>query len=205
MMVHVLLFELRYRLRKVTTYVYLALFMLLGFIGVHRASVGSGFIFHLTHAGSGNINANAPYAVNYLISALSYVGTIIACQFSLASRSAKCCTDVCVGNKNGRAPGCTNRVANGLRWGGTVPGPWTIGVRRGSAPARSLFATPVRNPPFSKGQSCLEVGTGVRRIRNGLFPHCRVGTAPRSNIAGPAAGWLALGRTSESESVRRRS
>jgi len=72
----ILLFELWIRKRKVSTYLYFLLFVGLGLLAVSRASVGHGFLCKLTNAGIGNINANSPFAIHYLIILLSNYGLI---------------------------------------------------------------------------------------------------------------------------------
>ena len=77
----ILSFELHHRFRKISTYVYFGLFFLLGFIAIFRGSVGHGFLCTLTHAGVGNVNANAPFALYYLITFLSHYGLLITAAF----------------------------------------------------------------------------------------------------------------------------
>ena len=78
---NILSFELHHRLRKISTYIYFVIFLLLGFIAIYRGSVGHGFLRRLTNAGVGNVNANAPYALYYLITFLSHYGVLITAAF----------------------------------------------------------------------------------------------------------------------------
>jgi len=78
---NILFFELKYRSKKISTYIYFALFLFLGYFAIYRASHGSGILYALTQAGGGNINANAPYAIHYFITFLSNYGILIASAF----------------------------------------------------------------------------------------------------------------------------
>jgi len=77
MIKNILAFELQYRFRKITTYIYFLIFFFIGFMAIYRGSVGHGFLTRLTGAGIGQVNANAPYAIYYLITFLSNYGIII--------------------------------------------------------------------------------------------------------------------------------
>lgn len=81
MLKDILLFELRYRTKKISTFIYFAIFLFIGFMAIHRGSLGSGILPGLTGAGIGNINANAPYAIFYLISIISNYGLLITVAF----------------------------------------------------------------------------------------------------------------------------
>ncbi len=74
-------FELRYRLKKVATYIYFCIFFLVGFFGVYRASLAGGLLRKWANAGVGNIDANAPYALFYLITLMSHFGILITAAF----------------------------------------------------------------------------------------------------------------------------
>lgn len=78
---NILSFELKYRLKKATTYVYFGLFLLIGFFAIFRGSYGSGPSRFLLAAGIGNINANAPYALFYLITMMSHFGLLITAAY----------------------------------------------------------------------------------------------------------------------------
>ncbi|MCK5057571.1 MAG: hypothetical protein KAT34_12995, partial [Candidatus Aminicenantes bacterium] len=78
---HIFSFELWYRLKKVSTYIYFVLFFLAGFFGVYRASVGGGLLRKLLSAGVGNVNADAPYVLYYLITVASHFGILITAAF----------------------------------------------------------------------------------------------------------------------------
>ncbi|MFC2155347.1 ABC transporter permease [Acidobacteriota bacterium] len=78
---HIFSFELWYRLKKVSTHIYFAMFFLVGFFGVYRASVGGGLLRKLINAGVGNVNADAPYALFYLITVASHFGILITAAF----------------------------------------------------------------------------------------------------------------------------
>ncbi len=78
MFLGMLLFELRRRIKRVSTWLYFAIFALFGFMGVYRASVGRGLLARLTLAGRGNIEADAPYAIYYFVTLLSAYGLLLA-------------------------------------------------------------------------------------------------------------------------------
>jgi ABC-2 type transport system permease protein len=69
------LFELRYHLKRLSTYVYFGLFFLIGFLVMNAA--GGAFDSLTIGGGGGKINANAPAILHNLISFLSYFGIII--------------------------------------------------------------------------------------------------------------------------------
>jgi len=81
MFIDILSFELRLRLRKISTYIYFGLFFLIGYAAIYRGSFGSGPLRFFTSAGIGNINANAPYVLFILITMMSYFGLLITCAF----------------------------------------------------------------------------------------------------------------------------
>jgi ABC-2 type transport system permease protein len=78
---HIFSFELKYRLKKISTYIYFGMFFLLGFFILCRTSVGGGPLRKLISAGIGNINANAPYVLYYLITLMSHFGLLITAAF----------------------------------------------------------------------------------------------------------------------------
>ena len=78
---HILSFELRYRAKKISTYIYFGLFLLIGFMAIHRASFGSGPLKFLITVGVGNLNANAPYVLYYLITVMSHFGLLITAAY----------------------------------------------------------------------------------------------------------------------------
>ena len=81
-MIHnILAFELHSRAKKISTYIYFLIFFLLAYVGLFRASVSHGFLNRLIGAGSGNIHANAPFAIHYLIMFLTNYGVIITAAF----------------------------------------------------------------------------------------------------------------------------
>ncbi len=69
------LFELRYHLRRLSTYVYFGLFFIIGFLAMNAA--GGAFSSVSVGGGGGNTNANAPSVLHGLITILSYFGIII--------------------------------------------------------------------------------------------------------------------------------
>lgn len=69
------LFELRYHLKRLSTYVYFGLFFLIGFLVMNAA--GGAFDALSIGGGGGKIDANAPVILHNLISFLSYFGIII--------------------------------------------------------------------------------------------------------------------------------
>ncbi len=78
---HILSFELKYRLKKISTYIYFGIFFLMGFFILWRTSEGGGPLRKLLSAGMGNINANAPYVLYYLITLMSHFGLLITAAF----------------------------------------------------------------------------------------------------------------------------
>jgi ABC-2 type transport system permease protein len=78
---HILSFELKYRFKKISTYIYFGMFFLLGFFILCRTSVGGGPLRKILSAGIGNINANAPYVLYYLITLMSHFGLLITAAF----------------------------------------------------------------------------------------------------------------------------
>ncbi len=78
---HMLSFELRHRFKKVSTYIYFAMFFLLGFGAIYRGSFGGGPMKFIATAGVGNININSPYALYYLITVMSHFGLLITTAF----------------------------------------------------------------------------------------------------------------------------
>ena len=77
MLKNIIFFELWLRARKISTYIYFILFLGFGLLAVARASIGHGFLAHMVNAGIGNINANAPFAIHYLILLLTNFGLLI--------------------------------------------------------------------------------------------------------------------------------
>lgn len=74
----IVLFEISRRMRKPMTYITFVVFLLFGFIGMWRASMGCGLMTRITTAGHGNIEADAPFALFYYITLLSTFGLLIA-------------------------------------------------------------------------------------------------------------------------------
>lgn len=81
---HILFFDLKLRFKKMSTYIYFSLFLLLGFMAIWRGSYGSGLLSKLTNAGTGNVMANAPYALHYFFTFVSNYGIMI-CAFLFGS------------------------------------------------------------------------------------------------------------------------
>ena len=78
---HMLSFELKHRFKKVTTYIYFVMFILIGFGAIYRGSFGGGPMKFIALAGVGNININSPYALYYLITVMSHFGLLITTAF----------------------------------------------------------------------------------------------------------------------------
>ena len=76
-----LTFELKHRFKKVSTYVYFAIFLLIGFGAIYRGSFGGGPMKFIAIAGVGNVNINSPFALYYLITVISYFGLLITTSF----------------------------------------------------------------------------------------------------------------------------
>jgi hypothetical protein len=74
-------FELKHRFKKVSTYIYFVLFVLIGFGAIYRGSFGGGPMKFIAAAGVGNININSPYALYYLITVMSHFGLLITTSF----------------------------------------------------------------------------------------------------------------------------
>ncbi|HSG29157.1 MAG TPA: hypothetical protein VLA34_11805, partial [Candidatus Krumholzibacterium sp.] len=74
-------FELRYRLRRPLTWVWLVIYGLFGFMGVSRASIGRGLLASMTSAGRGNIQADAPYGLYLYVTILSAFGLMVAASW----------------------------------------------------------------------------------------------------------------------------
>lgn len=71
-------FEIRFRFKKVSTYVYFAMFMAFAFLAI--ISVGGAFRGNrvvIAGAGEGKILANAPYAIYAIISIFTYFGMLV--------------------------------------------------------------------------------------------------------------------------------
>lgn len=69
------LFELRYHMRRLSTYVYFSLFFLIGFVAMNSA--GGAFDSVSIGGSGGRVDANAPFILHGLISLISYFGIII--------------------------------------------------------------------------------------------------------------------------------
>ncbi len=78
---HLFFFELRYRFKRVSTYIYFGIFFLLGFGAIYRGSFGGGPMKFIATAGVGNININSPYALYYLITVMSHFGLLVTIAF----------------------------------------------------------------------------------------------------------------------------
>jgi len=81
MYIYLIKFEWKVRLRNMTTWSYLLLFTFFTSFAVIMATHGHGFYHRITQAGMGELNANAPFAMNYLINMLSSISVLIACAF----------------------------------------------------------------------------------------------------------------------------
>lgn len=79
MFMNIFSFELRYRAKKTSTYIYFILFLLFGFWAVFRGSFGSGPLRILGNIGI--INANSPYVLYYMITIMSHCGLLITAAF----------------------------------------------------------------------------------------------------------------------------
>ncbi len=86
MFLHIFTFELQYRIRKISTYIYFLLFAAIGFMAIWRGSHGGGILTNIVMAGIGEINTNAPYALFYLITVITnYSLFVIAGYFGAAA------------------------------------------------------------------------------------------------------------------------
>jgi hypothetical protein len=74
-------FELKHRFKKISTYIYFVMFLLIGFGAIYRGSFGGGPMKFIATAGVGNININSPYAMYYLITVISLFGLPITTSF----------------------------------------------------------------------------------------------------------------------------
>ncbi len=74
-------FELKYRFKKISTYIYFLMFFLIGFGAIYRGSFGGGPMKFIATAAVGNININSPYALYYLITVMSHIGLLITTAF----------------------------------------------------------------------------------------------------------------------------
>lgn len=81
MFIHLLSFELSYRFKRVSTYIYFGMFFLLGFMAIYRGSFGGGPMKFIAIAGVGNININSPYALYYLVTVMSHFGLLVTTAF----------------------------------------------------------------------------------------------------------------------------
>ena len=81
MLIKILSFELKYRLKKPSTFIYFILLLFLGFMAIYRGSHGSGILRIIVTAGVGNVNANAPFALYYLITTISSFAILITIGF----------------------------------------------------------------------------------------------------------------------------
>ena len=75
---YLILFEWKVRLRSMTTWFYFLLFAFITAFSVIMATQGHGFYHRITRAGMGQLDANAPFAMNYLINMLSSISVLIA-------------------------------------------------------------------------------------------------------------------------------
>lgn len=78
---HLIQFEWLVRLRKTSTYLYFSLFVFFTAFAVIMATHGHGFYHRITQAGQGQLDANAPFAIHYLVNMLSSISVLIACAF----------------------------------------------------------------------------------------------------------------------------
>jgi len=78
MFTEILFFELRSRMKKISTYIYFGVFFLIGFLII---LLGGGALRRNLGAGVGNVYANAPFALYYLITMISHFGILITSAF----------------------------------------------------------------------------------------------------------------------------
>ncbi len=78
---HMLSFELKHQFKKVSTYIYFVMFILIGFGAIYRGSFGGGPMKFIAAAGVGSININSPFALYYLITVMSHFGLLITTAF----------------------------------------------------------------------------------------------------------------------------
>ncbi|MCP4154536.1 MAG: hypothetical protein GY757_42830 [bacterium] len=82
MLTKILCFDLRFRAKKISTYIYFALFFCLGFFPILWAGGAFETVSDLKiGAGAGSIHANAPYVLFYLITMFSNLGILITSAF----------------------------------------------------------------------------------------------------------------------------
>ncbi|HLL03451.1 MAG TPA: hypothetical protein VK539_22900 [Myxococcaceae bacterium] len=76
-MIAIALFELRRKLRMLSTWVYFGVFLALGFIGMNAAGgAWEGVVF--SSGGGGKVLANSPHSLGTMLAVLGYMGTIIS-------------------------------------------------------------------------------------------------------------------------------
>jgi ABC-2 type transport system permease protein len=75
--IDIFLFELKSSFKKVSTYLYFCLFIIIGYMAIFTALLGGGPLKNFLNAGVGNVQANAPYVLYYLITMMSNVGILI--------------------------------------------------------------------------------------------------------------------------------
>ena len=80
-MLDIFLFELKSRFKKVSTYFYFFLFMIIGYMAIFTALLGGGPLKNFLNAGVGSVQANAPYVLYYLITMMSNVGILITAAY----------------------------------------------------------------------------------------------------------------------------
>lgn len=76
-MLDIFLFELKSRFKKVSTYFYFFLFLIIGYMAVFTALLGGGPLKNFLNAGVGSVQVNAPFVLFYLITMMSNVGILI--------------------------------------------------------------------------------------------------------------------------------
>ena len=79
--VFIVLFELRSRFKKTSTYLYFILFSILAYTAIFTALLGGGPLKNFLNAGVGSVQANAPYVLHHLITILSSIGIFIAAAY----------------------------------------------------------------------------------------------------------------------------
>ena len=76
----IFLFELKYRLKRPTTYIYFGFLFLMAFLTMLALGGAFGESFVLGDPSGGKVLANSPYQINWIISLLSWYGVLITCS-----------------------------------------------------------------------------------------------------------------------------
>jgi len=74
-------FEIFRKFKKISTYMFFLFFLLIGYFAIYLTIAGGGPIKRLLLAGTGDLYANAPFVLHYLINKMSQLGLLISSAY----------------------------------------------------------------------------------------------------------------------------